>query len=213
MTQLILVRHGQTDWNVTRRFQGKSDIPLNRFGHSQARAVARLLADRTWDAVVASPLRRACDTGAIIARALGLDEPLVLPGLVERSYGEAEGMTRDELITAYSGGVEGGLIPGCETRSQVTARASAALRDIAERFPDGMVIVVTHGGVIGSLLRSLSDNAVPPQGSSIGNGSRHEFALIDGTLRLVAFDGSGDVVANELDFNERPHNVPANTIG
>lgn len=202
MTQLTLVRHGQTDWNAARRIQGASDIPLNDTGRSQARAAARILGEREWDAVVASPLQRAYETGAVIARGLGLDEPLVVPGLAERAYGEAEGMTGDDLRALFPGGIEGERIPGCETRAEVVARATEALLEVAERFPDQRVIVATHGAVIGSLLRSLSEDALPPQGITVGNGSRHDFAIVDGALRIVAFDDSGDVVVVDADLDD-----------
>ncbi|WP_082485326.1 histidine phosphatase family protein [Rathayibacter sp. Leaf296] len=202
MTQLTLVRHGQTDWNAARRIQGASDIPLNDTGRSQARAAARILGEREWDAVVASPLQRAYETGAVIARGLGLDEPLVVPGLAERAYGEAEGMTGDDLRAFFPGGIEGERIPGCETRAEVVARATEALLEVAERFPDQRVIVATHGAVIGSLLRSLSEDALPPQGITVGNGSRHDFAIVDGALRIVAFDDSGDVVVVDADLDD-----------
>jgi len=202
VTQLTLVRHGQTDWNAARRIQGASDIPLNDTGRSQARAAARILGEREWDAVVASPLQRAYETGAVIARGLGLDEPLVVPGLAERAYGEAEGMTGDDLRALFPGGIEGERIPGCETRAEVVARATEALLEVAERFPDQRVIVATHGAVIGSLLRSLSEDALPPQGITVGNGSRHDFAIVDGALRIVAFDDSGDVVVVDADLDD-----------
>ena len=202
MTQLTLVRHGQTDWNAARRIQGASDIPLNEVGRSQARAAARLLGQREWDAVVASPLQRAYETGAIIARGLGLDEPLVVPGLAERAYGEAEGMTGPELAELFPGGIEGARIPGCETRAEVVERATSALLEVAERLPDARVIVATHGAVIGSLLRALSEDALPPHGVTVGNGSRHDFAIVDGALSIVAFDGAGDVAVVDADLDD-----------
>jgi len=202
VTQLTLVRHGQTDWNAARRIQGASDIPLNDVGRSQARAAARLLRERDWDAVVASPLQRAYETGAIIARGIGLDEPLVVPGLAERAYGEAEGMTGPELSELFPGGIEGARVPGCETRAQVVERATAALLEVSRRFPDAKVIVATHGAVIGSLLRSLSEDALPPQGVTVGNGSRHDFAIVDGALQIVAFDDAGDVAVVDADLDD-----------
>ncbi|SMH38732.1 probable phosphoglycerate mutase [Rathayibacter oskolensis] len=208
MTQLTLVRHGQTDWNAARRIQGASDIPLNEIGRSQARAAARLLREREWDAVVASPLGRAYETGAIIARGLGLDEPLVVPGLAERAYGEAEGMTAADLRELFPGGIEGQGVPGCETRAQVVERATAALLEVSDRFPGARVIVATHGAVIGSLLRFLSADELPPQGITVGNGSRHDFSIVDGGLQIVAFDGSGDVVVADDDLEDVLSPVP-----
>ncbi|PPF25365.1 histidine phosphatase family protein [Rathayibacter rathayi] len=209
MTQLTLVRHGQTDWNAARRIQGRSDIPLNAVGRSQARAAARLLRERHVDVVVASPLQRAFDTGAIIARSLGLAEPLAVPGLAERAYGEAEGMTGPEVDERFPGGLEHAPIPGRESRADVVERASAALLELAERFPDASVVVATHGAVIGSLIRALRSEDLPVHGISVGNGSRHDFAIVDGALQIVGVDDSGDVVVADVDLDD----VLSSTVG
>ena len=92
MTLLYLVRHGETDWNLQRRIQGSTDIPLNNTGRQQASRTGRLLARRHWDAVITSPLSRAAETAQIIAVELDLPAPESLPELVERAYGEAEGL-------------------------------------------------------------------------------------------------------------------------
>ncbi|KZX22416.1 bifunctional RNase H/acid phosphatase [Rathayibacter tanaceti] len=152
--------------------------------------------------MVASPLQRAYDTGAIIADSLGLEAPLAVPGLAERSYGEAEGMTGPELSERFPSGIEGGPIPGCETRAEVVARATAALLEVAERFPGASLVVATHGAVIGSLIRTLSSDELPPHGMSVGNGSRHDFAIVDGALRVVGIDDSGDVVVADVDLDD-----------
>ena len=72
---LYLVRHGETDWNLQRRIQGSTDIPLNDTGREQAAATGRLLARREWDAIYSSPLSRAIETGELIAREVGLPGP------------------------------------------------------------------------------------------------------------------------------------------
>ena len=102
MTELYLVRHGETDWNRQRRIQGLTDIPLNDTGREQARMTGMLLARRRfpgaqWDAVLTSPLSRAAETAAIIAGELGLPAPVSIATMVERNYGEAEGLDFVEL--------------------------------------------------------------------------------------------------------------------
>jgi broad specificity phosphatase PhoE len=179
---LYLVRHGETDWNLQRRIQGTTDIPLNETGRQQAARTGRLLARRHWDAVVASPLSRAAETAAIIAAELGLPEPATDERLVERNYGEAEGLDFAQMQALFP---EDSPVPGREKRSHVAARAISALMDIAHSHPDQAVIVVSHGGLIRSVLRK-----VDPEGDHgmITNGSVHSFRYEDGALSLIAFD-------------------------
>jgi uncharacterized phosphatase len=198
MTLLYLVRHGETDWNLARRIQGSTDIPLNDTGRAQAAASGRLLARRQWDAVYASPLSRALETAAIIARETGLPAPLPEPALVERNYGEAEGMTGAEIDERFPGGAE---VPGRESREQVVERVMPALHALAQRHPGESIIFVSHGGVIRSVLNAVDpDRHVEP----IRNGSIHSFRHVDGGLELIAFDDpieleSLDPVAPDLE--------------
>ena len=120
MTELYLVRHGETDWNREHRIQGSTDIPLNDTGRGQAATTGRLLARRQWDAIVASPLSRAFETASIIAREVGLGEPEIEPAIVERNYGAAEGMTGFEIDALYPDGTD---VPGRESREDVVTRA------------------------------------------------------------------------------------------
>lgn len=194
MTKLVLVRHGQTDWNLNRRIQGSTDIPLNATGRVDALTAAESLHGQDWDVIISSPLSRAWDTARIIAGKLGLDAPLALDTMVERAYGDAEGLTGEEVLERYP---ERADIPGQETREQVTARVAPALIELAESYPGKAVIVVTHGGVIGSVLRHISHGALPLPGETIANGSTHEFFYRDGQLlvnRAHEVGGPRDVV-------------------
>jgi len=179
---LYLVRHGETDWNRQHRIQGLTDIPVNDTGREQARRAGRLLASRDWHAVVSSPLQRALETATIIADELGLPAPTTDDQLVERNYGEAEGLDFDELNRRFP---EDAPVPGRERRSAVRKRAMAALLRIAAAHPDESVLVVAHGGLIRAVLR-----AVDPEGEHgmITNGSVHSFRYEDGALSLIAFD-------------------------
>jgi probable phosphoglycerate mutase len=179
---LYLVRHGETEWNRLRRIQGISDIPLNDVGREQAKRTGALLAGRSWDAVFSSPLERAHETASIIADELGLPAPTVDVRLTERDYGQAEGMDFVQMQEHYPNDAE---IPGRERRSVVATRAIAALDDIAAAHPDSSVVIVTHGGLIRSVL-----GRVDPQGEHglITNGSVHSFRHDDGAVSLIAFD-------------------------
>jgi uncharacterized phosphatase len=186
---LYLVRHGETDWNLQHKIQGSTDIPLNATGREQAATTGALLATRTWDAVFASPLSRAYETAAIIAAEVGLPAPTAVPGLVERNYGEAEGLTDAQIDDRFPGPV-----PGQETRQHVVERVLPALMEIAESHPGQSVIVVSHGGVIRSVV-----NTIDPEGrhGMIKNGSVHSFSYEDGSLRLIAFDDPIELESQE----------------
>jgi probable phosphoglycerate mutase len=176
VTELVLVRHGETEWNRIGRVQGLSDIPLNDTGREQARHAGRRLAAERWDAVASSPLLRAADTARIIAAELGLPEPELDAALVERNYGEAEGLTGPEIDARL-----GGVVRARESREQVV--------ELAARHPAGRVLVVSHGGVIGSLVRDATRWAWPEHGSVIANGSDQRFEVADDRVRLVSFNG------------------------
>ncbi|HEX4056996.1 MAG TPA: histidine phosphatase family protein [Galbitalea sp.] len=182
MTSLYLVRHGETDWNAERRIQGSTDIPLNRMGKEQAAATGRLLARRSWDGAFSSPLSRALETATIIANAVGLVEVGTMDAIVERNYGEAEGLDWQEIDRLFPGDAE---VPGRESHQDVADRVVPALLELAASRRGQSLIVVTHGGVIRSVL-----NAVQPDRwhGSITNGSIHSFEVVDGSLELVAFD-------------------------
>lgn len=192
MTRFFLVRHGETEWNRIRRIQGVSDIPLNETGREQAHAVAEILAAHRFDAIVSSPLSRARDTADIIAQRLGMPAPEIMDGLIERNYGDAEGSTGQDLDHLYPPGTE---IPGRESREAVTARALAALGELALKYPDSDVLAVAHGG----LIRSVVEHAAPGQyNEPITNCSVHSFRMVAGSLELVAFDDPMEVASHEL---------------
>ena len=182
MTLIYLVRHGETDWNRQRRIQGSTDIPLNETGRSQAAATGQLLGRRDWDAIYASPLVRAFETAQIIARELELAEPTPLPLVMERQYGEAEGLDWEEVDARFPGDTE---VPGRETREEVVARVVPAILETAAQHPGESILVVSHGGVIRAVLGSVDPHTTH---GTITNGSVHSFRLVEGTLELIAFN-------------------------
>jgi uncharacterized phosphatase len=184
-TLLYLVRHGETDWNRARKIQGSTDIPLNDTGRAQAARTGTLLARRSWDGVASSPLSRALETAQIIGRTVGIGEIETIDQIVERRYGEAEGLEDRELARRFPGSTP---VPGRETREAVAARVIPALIGLAERHPDSNLIVATHGGVIRTVLNAVAPASPGHRGIPITNGSVHSFRHIDGGLELVAFD-------------------------
>ena len=200
MTLIYLVRHGETDWNLARRIQGSTDIPLNDTGRLQAERTGRLLARRSWDGMASSPLSRAFETGVIIADAVGIDPSRihVLDALAERRYGEAEGLDDRELLRLFPGDT---AVPGRERREDVAARVIPALVELAQRHEqerdasagDARLIVTTHGGVIRTVLNHVSPVTKYDRGIPITNGSVHSFRHVDGAIELVLFNDPIDI--------------------
>ena len=136
MTTLLLVRHGETDWNAQGRLQGHTDRPLSDFGRRQAQQLAEELSDEELAAIYSSDLARARETAELVGERLGL--PVVLdPDLREKDWGTWEGLTAVERDRVEFVG---------ESTQAHQERILGALRRIAERHPDGRVLVVTHGG-------------------------------------------------------------------
>lgn len=151
MTTLILARHGETDWNRENRFQGHADPPLNELGRRQSAELADALAAERIARVYTSPLRRASETAAIVARRLGIEvEPL--EGLREIDVGSWSGLTREEVATRFPEGYARWLeraphgFEDGETYAQLAARVFPAIRELVERHPAETLLVVTHGG-------------------------------------------------------------------
>lgn len=154
-SRLLVVRHGQSTWNADGRWQGTEDPPLSTLGVRQARHAAQHLGG--FDAVVASDLERAFVTATILADELGIGPVQTDPDLRERSAGEYQGLTRAEIESRFPGFLAEGLLPpGWEDDDAVLERAAGALGRIAAGVgPGGDALVVTHGGVIHTLERTL----------------------------------------------------------
>ncbi len=154
MTHLLLVRHGQSEWNADGRWQGQEDPPLTDLGRAQARQAAKAVG--AVDAVVCSPLERAAVTASIIADELGVGPVVTLDGLKERHAGTWQGLTRTEIEEEYPGYLaDGRRPPGWEDDDEVEARTLGALDAIALTHPYGFVLAVAHAGVIFAVERAL----------------------------------------------------------
>jgi probable phosphoglycerate mutase len=148
-TRIILARHGETDWNLERRWQGHSDRPLNETGRAQAEALAEQLAGEPIAAIYSSDLMRAHETARIVASRLGRDV-VAVPGLRERRFGSWEGL-RDAEVEARFPGAHGP--PDGETRDEMLRRVLQSLEAIAATHAGETVLVVAHGGPIRAVLR------------------------------------------------------------
>ena len=196
MTTLILVRHGETDWNAERRIQGSTDIPLNDTGRAQAKDLADRLRDELAGhspvVVSSSDLSRAAETARIIAAGLGVGEPRGYRQLRERSYGIAEGARVDEFRARWGEWAQA-EVPEAETWPEVRRRALAGLRravrdarrETAPQAPT--LVVVSHGALIREVIRHASAGAFPHEGERLANASTHTFLVERDRLSLQSY--------------------------
>jgi broad specificity phosphatase PhoE len=168
--RVLLLRHGQSEWNALKRWQGTADPPLTALGREQAIETAWVLAGTGVEfvSVWSSDLRRASETATIIGDALGLGAPVVDARLREAYAGEWEGMTPGEIEQRYPGWLDSHRRPDSfEPLHVVVARAVDVLQHVArEHGTDGAALVVAHSGFIRSLIRHTGrvDDRVPNLG-------------------------------------------------
>ena len=160
MTDLLFIRHGETDWNRQQRFQGQIDVPLNATGMAQAARVAERLAADRHDALFSSDLQRARETAAPLGAAWRMP-PLALPGFREQNFGVLEGLDVPTIQARHPDLWQRWLehradfaLPGGESLRQFHARVMAAVRELAAAHAGARLAVVTHGGVLDMLWRS-----------------------------------------------------------
>ncbi|MEV7506341.1 histidine phosphatase family protein [Streptomyces sp. NPDC090085] len=159
--KIVLWRHGQTSWNLERRFQGSTDIELTETGLAQARRSARLLASLKPDAIVASDLKRAAATAAELAAVTGL--PVTHDAALRETYaGEWQGLTHEEIVEKYgeqyAAWKRGEPVRrgGGELETEVADRAAPVVLDHTGRLPrGGTLVVVSHGGTIRTTIGRL----------------------------------------------------------
>lgn len=167
-TTLLLMRHGETDWNAAGRFQGHTDIDLNERGLAQAREAVEVLSTQGIRRVVSSDLGRAVQTARVVANALGLPVEQD-PGLRERSFGVFEGLTWPEievkhaqLHAAYQVNPHVD-VPGAENLGDLRARARRMLHHYAQAasLAGHTVLLVSHGGMVRSMLWHVMGDQAP----------------------------------------------------
>ncbi|MFC6061899.1 histidine phosphatase family protein [Streptomyces ochraceiscleroticus] len=159
--RIVLWRHGQTAWNLERRFQGSTDIELTEEGVEQARRAARLLAALQPDTIIASDLQRAVRTAAELSSVTRLDVTHY-EALRETYAGAWQGLTHEEIVAQYAEQYaawkrgEPVRRGGGELETEVADRAAPVVRLAADKLPDGgTLVVVSHGGTIRTTIGRL----------------------------------------------------------
>jgi uncharacterized phosphatase len=189
-TTIVLVRHGETDWNRDRRFQGRADQPLNETGRAQARELAEILRNEPVSVLYTSPLRRASETAEILAERLLL-EARPLDALLEIDVGTWEGLTIDDVRVRFpeqaavdwrSGWEDG------ETYTGLEQRVIPALLELGTRHNGEHILAVTHAGPLRAAIASslsLGYEEARPLIGPLANCVVYRFAIRDGALEAV----------------------------
>lgn len=162
--RILLIRHGETEWNRLRRFQGHSDLPLNAKGNSQAQALAQALKNETINAIYSSPLKRAVETATHIGTFHPATPLIKESGLKEMNLGDFEGIEAQQWATrhqkfrkAWQENPAELAMPGGESLREVQLRASDAFKRISESHEtDSTLLICSHTFVIASLLCFVS---------------------------------------------------------
>jgi probable phosphoglycerate mutase len=189
--RLLLVRHGVTDWNEARRYQGHTDTPLNDEGRRQARLLAHALAGETVGRLYASDLKRAAETAAILAEALGVHVEST-KALREMRFGVLEGRTWAEAQASDPEMLAAWLAdrdtppPGGETQTAFAMRIADFLDTIRREHDGQTVLLVAHGGPLKEIIRLALDLPSEQRWAfKLNNTSLSEMHLYDDTATLV----------------------------
>ena len=194
MTELILIRHGETDWNVQGRFQGQIDVPLNAMGLRQAALMAERMARERVDVFYCSDLLRTRQTAAPAAARLALG---AVPdaALREQHFGVLEGLSFDEVKARHPDELAAWLrhdpdyaLPGGESVRSFHARVLAAVRALAAQHAGLRLAIVTHGGVLDMIYRTV--HALPlvgPRTCPIPNAGLNRLRLRSDALEIVSW--------------------------
>jgi probable phosphoglycerate mutase len=191
-TTIVLVRHGETDWNRENRFQGHSDPPLNATGRAQAHQLAEELQAEPIAVGYTSPLRRAHETAEIVTRRLGIPVQ-TSASLMEVDVGSWSGLTHSEIKARFPDGYSRWLEYGHgwddgESYDELDARVVAGLLEIATQHPEVLVLAVTHGGPIRSALAAAARVSFGEARRSIAvleNCARVRIGVRDGIIERV----------------------------
>lgn len=196
-TKLIVIRHGETLWNLEGCQQGHLDGQLSEMGIKQAQAVADALADDHFDALYSSDLGRAVQTAQIIAKKIHLDI-ITDPRLRERHLGIMQTLTIAQFQEKYpeeydlfKSGDPDYIIPDGESARQRYERCVACANELADRHSGQKIVIVAHGGTLGSfIINALSLSQAVPRRYSLFNASINTFTVADGSWKL---DSWGDI--------------------
>jgi probable phosphoglycerate mutase len=210
MTEILLIRHGETDWNVEKRLQGHFDTALNSEGERQAYLLGQALLEEPLDMIVASDLQRALQTALAIAEPRGMRVEIV-PALRERSYGAFEGLRHAEVCASYPDAyaawrardIDARYPSGryeAETLREFAERAVSAVTGLAIAHRNKKIAVVTHGGVLDCVFRAARGmDLATPRNFDILNASINRIEWTGAELRVVRWSEAAHLAGPVMD--------------
>jgi probable phosphoglycerate mutase len=189
---LLIIRHGETEWTTSGRHTSRTDLPLTPRGEAEALALRPRLAGRSWSLVLTSPMVRAERT----AELAGLPDPIVDADLMEWDYGEYEGLTTDEIRALVPGwSIWSGPWPGGETPAQVGARADQVVARVRSGPPGTTAVAVAHGHIL-RVLTARWLEATPEDGA--------KYALTTASVGLLGWERETAVIQHWNDQSYLP---------
>lgn len=194
MTTVCLIRHGETDWNREDRLQGREDVKLNDNGRRQALSCVAFLKQHSWDSIITSPLERAKETAYIIGKNICVKNIYEVHDFIERDFGAASGLLYNERKLRFPDG----KIEGQEDRVTLTNRVMSALTKVANENNNKKIIIVSHGGVINSILAAITNNEIGSGKTKLKNTCLNLLNFSDGKWKIEFFN----LTADEIDTEE-----------
>lgn len=186
--RIYLIRHGETDWNLEGRLQGREDIPLNETGVLQANICGQALKGMDIGAIIISPLSRARKTAEIIAGYVGLSELIVDNRLIERDFGELSGSTYDRRKYFDTFGIDAGIEPFEALRE----RLIDCITSCAKVHTGHDAIMVSHGGAINAAVAALTGGEAGSGKTRLKNACISIICHEEGALRLDSYNLSAE---------------------
>lgn len=190
--KLYLIRHGETDWNLQGRLQGREDIELNETGILQAKLCGQAFRDKHIKAVVTSPLKRASRTAEIIRDTILAETLIVEEGLIERDFGKLSGQTFDKKKHFDTFGIDEGIEPW----EKLCTRLMGCLKKYGEAFDGEDIILISHGAAINAVLAVLSNGEFGSGKTRLKNTCINIISFKEGILKLEHYNLTAEEFRN-----------------
>ncbi|NLZ83196.1 MAG: histidine phosphatase family protein [Clostridiales bacterium] len=197
--RLLLIRHGETDWNKEKRIQGREDIPLNETGILQAINCGKGLQGGKFAAIISSPLDRARKTAEIIGEAVDINKLIIDDDLIERDFDRISGMTYKERREFDASG----QIDNRETREALSERMIRSILKHGKEFYDKDIIFVSHGAAIRSVIDEYTDGELTRNKIILKNAYISILYYDEKSIRMGPYNLSGEEYREKMELDNR----------